>query len=99
MVSKWIDVNEALPCRWEHVLICANHGGDRYMFCGCWDGSQWTLSGDLVPDQVTHWRELPKPPFKRKTENRYDTDPEYRERMKAHARARYHRLKAERRAA
>jgi len=63
-LNNWISVKDRLPPKDTIVLFYRPTIFTAVMY-GFWDNDRWYEAGDIVailPDEVTHWMPLPKPP-------------------------------------
>ncbi len=54
------------PPKNAKVLVCKN---DASIYIASWDGYRWTSPGSFATEikEITHWMQLPKPPYREKT--------------------------------
>jgi len=59
-VSNWVACKDALP-KHETDVIC--YCLDFEVRVGRKTGGFWFIDGYSLPQDITHWQELPKPPY------------------------------------
>ena len=59
VVSNWVACKDALP-KQETDVIC--YCLDFEVRVGRKTGDYWFIDGYSLPQDITHWKELPKPP-------------------------------------
>lgn len=61
--QRWISVEERLPEDYEDVVIIMRNGASSWYRVAYREYGGWSFGGGRrVPDEVTHWMSLPKPP-------------------------------------